>query len=188
MVGFRSVLHFSNLKRKMSQKSRTSSQCLKRHYGVATISRLLNIIGPFCRISSLLQGSFAKETYNLKEPTNRSHPITSSQCLTKKGKKQKSKKQKVSTSQCLKSEKEKRKKKVWKSHSPKSGKENVSKYQGLKVKIKLSSRVRVSKVQNNMSLKDFRSMIGFRSILHFSKTSLLLCLLVLQILKQRADF
>jgi len=44
-------------------------------YEVATISRLLKIIGLFCRISSLLQGSFATETYNLKEPTNRSHPI-----------------------------------------------------------------------------------------------------------------
>ena len=44
-------------------------------YGVATISRLLKIIGLFCRISALLQGSFAKETYNFKEPTNRSHPI-----------------------------------------------------------------------------------------------------------------
>jgi len=31
-------------------------------------------MGLFCRISSLLQGSFAKETYNLKERTNRSHP------------------------------------------------------------------------------------------------------------------
>jgi len=27
-----------------------------------------------CRISSLLQGSFAKETYDFKEPTSRSHP------------------------------------------------------------------------------------------------------------------
>jgi len=44
-------------------------------YGVATISRLLKIIGLFCRISSLLQGSFAKERYNFKEPTNRIHPI-----------------------------------------------------------------------------------------------------------------
>ena len=44
-------------------------------YGVATISRLLKMIGLFCRISSLLQGSFAKETCNFKEPTNRSHPI-----------------------------------------------------------------------------------------------------------------
>jgi len=45
------------------------------HYRVATISRLLKIIGLFCRISSLLQGSFAKETYDFKEPTNRGHPI-----------------------------------------------------------------------------------------------------------------
>jgi len=44
-------------------------------YGVATISKLLKIIGLFCRISSLLWGSFAKETYNCKEPTNRRYPI-----------------------------------------------------------------------------------------------------------------
>ena len=44
-------------------------------YGVATISRLLKMIGLLCRISFLLQGSFAKETYNIKEPTNRSHLI-----------------------------------------------------------------------------------------------------------------
>ena len=47
-------------------------------YGVATISRLFEIIGLFCRLSSLLSGSFAKETYNLKEPTNRSHPVSAS--------------------------------------------------------------------------------------------------------------
>jgi len=48
----------------------------RRHcYGVATCSRLLEMIGLFCRISSLLLGSFAKETYNFKEPTNRSHHI-----------------------------------------------------------------------------------------------------------------
>ena len=38
---------------------------------VFTIGRLLEITGLFCRISSLLQGSFAKETYHLKEPTRR---------------------------------------------------------------------------------------------------------------------
>ena len=45
------------------------------YYGVASISRLLKMIGLFCRISSLLQGAFAKEAYHFKEPTNRSHPI-----------------------------------------------------------------------------------------------------------------
>jgi len=45
-------------------------------YGVATIGSVLKIICLFCRISSLLWGSFAKETYDLKEPTNRSHPIS----------------------------------------------------------------------------------------------------------------
>ena len=43
-------------------------------YGVATITRLLKIIGLFGRIS---YGSCAKETCNFKEPTNRSHPIYS---------------------------------------------------------------------------------------------------------------
>ena len=42
---------------------------------MATISRLLKIIGLFCRISSLLYGSFAKKTHDFKEPTNRSHLI-----------------------------------------------------------------------------------------------------------------
>jgi len=44
-------------------------------YEVATISRLLKMIGLFCRILSLLWVSFAKETYHFKAPTNRSHPI-----------------------------------------------------------------------------------------------------------------
>ena len=39
------------------------------------MSRPFKIIGLFCRISSLLWASFAKETYNFKEPTNRSHLI-----------------------------------------------------------------------------------------------------------------
>ena len=47
-----------------------------RHiYGVATISRLLMITGLCCRVSSLLQGSSAKETCNFREPTHRSYPI-----------------------------------------------------------------------------------------------------------------
>jgi len=45
-------------------------------YGVATMSRLLKIIGLFCRTQSRLLGSFAKETYNFKEPTNRSQPLS----------------------------------------------------------------------------------------------------------------
>ena len=51
------------------------SLCVFGFYGVPTISKLLEIKGLFCRISSLVQGSFAKETYIFKEPTNRSHPI-----------------------------------------------------------------------------------------------------------------
>ena len=51
------------------------NSCVITSHGVATISRLLQSIGLFCRISSLLKGSFTKETYNFKEPTNRSYPI-----------------------------------------------------------------------------------------------------------------
>ena len=46
-------------------------------YGVATISRLLKIIGLFCKRALLKSRYSAKETYKLKEPTNRSHPIPS---------------------------------------------------------------------------------------------------------------
>ena len=35
----------------------------------------LKLLTLFCRILSLLYGSFAKETFHFKEPTNRSHPI-----------------------------------------------------------------------------------------------------------------
>ena len=38
-------------------------------YEVATVSRIDNIIGLFCRIASLLYGSFAKEIYNFIDPT-----------------------------------------------------------------------------------------------------------------------
>ena len=41
----------------------------------AEYDSILQNIGLFCRIGSLLQGSFTKETCNFKEPTNRSHPI-----------------------------------------------------------------------------------------------------------------
>jgi len=44
-------------------------------HGVATITSLLKIVGLFCRISSLLKGDVAKETYNFKEPTNYSHAM-----------------------------------------------------------------------------------------------------------------
>ena len=45
------------------------------HYGVDTSIRLLKIIGLFLQNINSFIGSFAKETYNFEEPTNRSHPI-----------------------------------------------------------------------------------------------------------------
>ena len=47
----------------------------ERLYGVATVSRIDQIIGLFCKIFFLSYGSFAKETYNFIDPTNRSRPI-----------------------------------------------------------------------------------------------------------------
>jgi len=45
------------------------------YYGVATISRLLKIIGLFCKRALQKRLYSAEETYDFKEPTNRSHPI-----------------------------------------------------------------------------------------------------------------
>jgi len=44
-------------------------------YGVATISRPLQIIGLFCKRALQKRLCSAKEIYNFKEPTNCSHPI-----------------------------------------------------------------------------------------------------------------
>jgi len=44
-------------------------------YRVATISRLLQMIGLFCKSALYKRLHSAKESYNPKEPTNRSHPI-----------------------------------------------------------------------------------------------------------------
>jgi len=55
-----------------------SDLCVRRVfflYGMATVSRIDEIIGLFCRISSLLKVSFVKETYNFIDATNQSHPI-----------------------------------------------------------------------------------------------------------------
>ena len=47
-----------------------------REYGVATISRLLNIVGLFCKRALSKCPFSSKKTYNVKEPTNRSRPTT----------------------------------------------------------------------------------------------------------------
>ena len=44
-------------------------------YEVATISRLLKLTGLFCKRALQKRLYSAKETYNFKEPTNRSHPV-----------------------------------------------------------------------------------------------------------------
>jgi len=48
----------------------------QNRYGLATISRLLKITGLFCKRALWKRRYSAKETYNFKEPANRSHPVT----------------------------------------------------------------------------------------------------------------
>ena len=45
------------------------------NYGVATCSRPLKITGLFCKRALWKRRYSTEETYNLKQPTNRSHPI-----------------------------------------------------------------------------------------------------------------
>ena len=45
------------------------------HYGVATTSRLLKMIGLFCKRALEKRWYSAKEKPNFKEPINRNHPI-----------------------------------------------------------------------------------------------------------------
>ena len=60
------------------QHTLPGTHCNTLQYTVtAMISRLLKNIGLFCRIQSLLQGSFAKETYVFREPSNSRHHIVS---------------------------------------------------------------------------------------------------------------
>jgi len=47
------------------------------YHGVATINRLLQMIGLFCKRALQKRLYSAKETFDFKEPTNRSHPIYS---------------------------------------------------------------------------------------------------------------
>ena len=44
-------------------------------YGVATISRIDQITGLFCKRALEKRGYSAIENYDFKEPTNRSHPV-----------------------------------------------------------------------------------------------------------------
>ena len=48
-------------------------------YGVALVSRIDKSIGLFCKRALQKRQYSAKETYNLIDPTDRSHPI---QCIT----------------------------------------------------------------------------------------------------------
>jgi len=53
---------------------RVPKDCNDREYGVATISSLPEIICLFCKRALYKRRYSAKETYNFKEPNDRSHP------------------------------------------------------------------------------------------------------------------
>ena len=66
---------------------RILSWLLQYVYEVASSSRLLKITGLFCKRALLKRRYSAKDTYDFKEPTNRSHPICVPQVFKKlKGK------------------------------------------------------------------------------------------------------
>ena len=54
------------------------SECKDTGHGVASSSRLLKTIGFFCKRALQKRRYSAEETYDFKEPTNRSHPIPTS--------------------------------------------------------------------------------------------------------------
>jgi len=56
-------------------------QTQKFQYGVATMSRLLKMIGLCCERALQKSLYSAEETYNFKKPANRSHPIGSSRLI-----------------------------------------------------------------------------------------------------------
>jgi len=58
-----------------SENSTLPQAAWQSDYGVALVSRLLKIICLFCKRALQKRGYSAKETYDFKEPTNRSHPI-----------------------------------------------------------------------------------------------------------------
>jgi len=58
-----------------SISNQSSELCQVAQYGVATISRLFEITDLCCKRALLKRLYSAKETYNFKEPTDRSHPI-----------------------------------------------------------------------------------------------------------------
>jgi len=57
------------------EKGRSRYRVILRDYGVASISRLLKMMDLLCKRALWNRLYSAKETYDLKEPTNRSHPI-----------------------------------------------------------------------------------------------------------------
>jgi len=69
---------FTLLKRHMWPTWQICSGLSRMTHGVATSSRLLKMIGLCCKRDLYNRRYSAQETYNFKEPTNRSYPISKS--------------------------------------------------------------------------------------------------------------
>ena len=59
-----------------------SQKCANRYYGVASVSRIDKMIGLFCKRALQKRRYSAKETYNLIDPTDCSHPIYNITAIT----------------------------------------------------------------------------------------------------------
>jgi len=65
----------SNMNARWMRRQSNSNKHFRIYYGMATCTRLLKITGLFCKRTLWKRRYSAKETYNFKEPTDRSHPI-----------------------------------------------------------------------------------------------------------------
>ena len=68
-------IHEATRECRMQFQKQSTENARKNRYGVAMTSRLRKIVGLFCKRALLKRRYSTKETYSLKEPTNRSHPI-----------------------------------------------------------------------------------------------------------------
>ena len=59
----------------MYTKKIAHAQTHTNSYGVASISRIFKTIGLFCKRAMKKRLYSAKEAYDCKEPSNRSHPM-----------------------------------------------------------------------------------------------------------------
>jgi len=66
---------YGNARKRESERDKVSMYFSRSLYGVATVSRIDKIMGLFYKRALYKRRYSAKETYDLIDPTNSSHPI-----------------------------------------------------------------------------------------------------------------